>query len=73
MAYFIADAGVFFFLFEPLLEEESRRSPVLALEALVIPIDGLTPARPARRLSVQQLPGCRLAVPPCASPESAMA
>ena len=39
-AYFIANAAVFFFLFEPLLERSS--SPlVFALEALVVLIDGL--------------------------------
>ncbi|MCX6930184.1 MAG: hypothetical protein NT154_44290 [Verrucomicrobia bacterium] len=40
IAYFIANAGVFFFLFEPLLEGSSN-PPMLALEALVVLIDGL--------------------------------
>jgi hypothetical protein len=40
IAYFVANAAVFFLLFEPLLERSS--SPlVLALEALVVLIDGL--------------------------------
>ena len=40
MAYFVANAAVFFFLFQPLLEGSSSL-PVLALEALVVLIDGL--------------------------------
>jgi hypothetical protein len=40
IAYFIANAGVFFVLFEPLLEG-STNPPVLALEALVVLIDCL--------------------------------
>ena len=35
MAYFVANAAVFFFLFEPLLEVSSS-PPVLALEARVV-------------------------------------
>jgi hypothetical protein len=40
IAYFVADAAVFFFLFQPLLMGSSS-PPVLVLEALVVPIDGL--------------------------------
>ena len=40
IAYFIANAAVFFVLFEPMLEG-STNPPVLALEALVVLIDGL--------------------------------
>jgi hypothetical protein len=40
LAYFIANASVFFCLFQPLLEGSSR-PPVLALEALVVLVDGL--------------------------------
>ena len=40
MAYFVANAAVFFFVFQPLLEASSS-PPVLALEALVVLIDGL--------------------------------
>lgn len=40
MAYFVANTAVFFFLFQPLLEG-SNSPPVLALEALVVLIDGL--------------------------------
>ena|SRR5579864_6176770 len=40
MAYFVANAAVFIFLFQPLLMS-STSLPVLALEALVVLIDGL--------------------------------
>lgn len=40
LAYLIANAGVFFVLFEPLLEG-STNPPVLALEALVVLVDCL--------------------------------
>jgi hypothetical protein len=40
IAYFAANAAVFFFLFQPLLMGSSS-PPVLALEALVVLIDGL--------------------------------
>jgi hypothetical protein len=40
MAYFVANAAVFIFLFQPLLVGGSS-PPVLALEALVVFIDGL--------------------------------
>jgi hypothetical protein len=40
VGYFIANVAVFFFLFQPLLEGGSS-PPVLALEALVVLIDGL--------------------------------
>ena len=40
MAYFVANAAVFFFVFQPLLEASSN-PPVLALEALVVLVDGL--------------------------------
>jgi hypothetical protein len=40
VAYFAANAAVFFFLFQPLLMGSSD-PPVLALEALVVLIDGL--------------------------------
>ncbi len=40
MGYFIANAAVFFFLFQPLLGG-SNDPPVLALEALVVLVDGL--------------------------------
>ena len=39
IAYFVANAAVFFFLFQPLLEGSSS-PPVLVLEALVVLIDG---------------------------------
>lgn len=39
MGYFVANAGVFFFLFQPLLMWSSS-PPVLLLEALVVLIDG---------------------------------
>lgn len=41
MAYFVANAVVFFPLFQPLLEGNSSL-PVFALEALVVQIDGLS-------------------------------
>jgi hypothetical protein len=40
IAYFVANAAVFFFLFQPLLEGSSSL-PGLVLEALVVLIDGL--------------------------------
>ncbi len=40
VGYFVSNAGVFFFLFQPMLEASSSL-PVLALEALVVLIDGL--------------------------------
>jgi len=40
IGYFIANAAIFFFLFQPLLERSSS-PPVLVLEALVVLVDGL--------------------------------
>ena len=40
LAYFVGNAAVFFFVFQPLLMR-SRSPPVLALEVMVVFIDGL--------------------------------